>query len=102
MTSVFDPELLGAEIKKETPTDTVVRKYVLERAQDKTILLKLQKETVKNALNETEKVTRYEHMGMGRWLLYPLPVASLRKRNRMVMRMWKIVICIYWDFRFIP
>jgi len=65
MTSVFDPELLGAEIKKETPTDTVVRKYVLERAQDKTILLKLQKETVKNALNETEKVTRYEHNGYG-------------------------------------
>ena len=65
MTSVFDPELLGAEIKKETPTDTVVRKYVLERAQDKTILLKLQKETEKNALNETEKVTRYEHNGYG-------------------------------------
>ena len=61
MTSVFDPELMGAEVMKATPTDTIVRKYVMERAQDKTVLLKLQKETVKSALDGTEKIRSIDH-----------------------------------------
>lgn len=65
MTSVFDPELLSAEVRKETPTDTIVRKYVLEKAQDKTVLLKLERETVKDALNKTEKSTAYEYNNYG-------------------------------------
>ena len=65
MASVFDPELLSTEVKKETPADTIVRKYVLERAQDKTVLLKLKKETVQDALNGTEKVTTYEYNDYG-------------------------------------
>lgn len=65
MASVFDPELLSAEVKKETPTDTVVREYVLERALDKTILLKLKKETVQNALNGTKMVSTYEYNDYG-------------------------------------
>lgn len=65
MTSVFDPELLSAEVRKETPTDTIVRKYVLEKAQDKTVLLKLERETVKDALNKKEKSTAYEYNNYG-------------------------------------
>lgn len=65
MTSVFDPELLSAEVRKETPTDTIVRKYVLEKAQDKTVLLKLERETVKDALNKKEKSTTYEYNNYG-------------------------------------
>lgn len=65
MISVFDPELLCAETRKETPTDTITRTYVLERAQNKTALLKLMKETVKDALNGTEKSTSYEYNAYG-------------------------------------
>ena len=65
MTSVFDPELLSAEVRKETPTDTIVRKYVLEKAQGKTVLLKLERETVKDALNKKEKSTTYEYNNYG-------------------------------------
>lgn len=65
MASVFDPELLSAEVKKETPTDTIVRKYVLEKLQNNTVLLKLKKETVHDALNGTEKATTYEYNDYG-------------------------------------
>lgn len=65
MTSVFDPKLLGAEVMKATPTDTIVRKYEMERAQDKTVLLKLQKETVKSALDGTEKIATYKYNEYG-------------------------------------
>lgn len=65
MTSVFDPELLSAEVRKETPTDTIIRKYVLDRAQDKTVLLKLERETIKDALNMTEKTTAYQYNNYG-------------------------------------
>ena len=52
-------------MRKETPTDTIVRKYVLEKAQDKTVLLKLERETVKDALNKKEKSTTYEYNNYG-------------------------------------
>lgn len=58
MTSVFDPELLSAEVRKETPTDTIVRKYVLEKAQDKTVLLKLERETVRMLSTRRKRVLR--------------------------------------------
>lgn len=65
MVSVFDPNVLSAEVMKGTPTDTIVRKYVLETARDKTILLKLDRETVKDALNGTEKSTQYKYNEYG-------------------------------------
>ncbi|WP_307984016.1 FG-GAP-like repeat-containing protein [uncultured Bacteroides sp.] len=65
MASVFDPKLLGAEVRKETPADTIIRSYVLERSKNETVILKLQKETVKDALNGTRKIIAYEHNGYG-------------------------------------
>ena len=63
--SVFDPELLCAETRRETPTDTIIRTYALERAYNKTALLKLMKATVKDALNGTERNTFYEYNSYG-------------------------------------
>lgn len=79
MASIFDPELLSAEIKRETPTDTIVRKYVLDRAQNNTLLLKLQRETVTNVLSQTEAMTEYEYNDYGQ----PIRSEHLRGVNSM-------------------
>lgn len=65
MVSIFDPELLSAEVQRETPTGNIVRKYEIERSSDKIVLLKLLKETKKDALNKTTTATEYGYNDYG-------------------------------------
>ena len=66
--STFDPTFMGAEVKTETPTDTIVRSYVLDVNTDKTFVLKLQKENDLNVLNQTETKVEYTYDAYGQVL----------------------------------
>ena len=45
MTSTYDIELLGSELEKSTPTDTIKRIYDLKRESNRIALLTLKQET---------------------------------------------------------
>lgn len=63
--STFDPTLLGAEASKETPTGKVTRNYTLLVNSNKTSLLMLDKEVMKDKLNNTETTGQYSYNEYG-------------------------------------
>ena len=68
MTSTYDIELLGSEVEKYTPTDTIKRIYDLKREPNRIALLTLKQETTENVLNETTTIGRYEYNDYGQML----------------------------------
>ena len=68
MTSTYDIELLGSEVEKYTPTDTIKRIYNLKREPNRIALLTLKQETTENVLNETTTIGRYEYNDYGQML----------------------------------
>lgn len=65
MTSTYDIELLGSELEKSTPTDTIKRIYDLKRESNRIALLTLKQETTENVLNETTTIGKYEYNDYG-------------------------------------
>lgn len=68
MTSTYDIGLLGSEVEKSTPTDTIKRIYDLKRESNRIALLTLKQETTENVLNETTTIGKYEYNDYGQML----------------------------------
>ena len=68
MTSTYDIELLGSEVEKSTPTDTITRIYDLKRESNRIALLTLKQETTENVLNKTTTIGKYEYNDYGQML----------------------------------
>lgn len=68
MISTYDIDLLGSEVKKSTPTDTITRIYDLKRESNRIALLTLTQETTENVLNGTTTIGKYKYNDYGQML----------------------------------
>lgn len=68
MISTYNIELLGSEVEKSTPTDTITRIYDLKREPNRIALLTLKQETTENVLNKTTTIEKYEYNDYGQML----------------------------------
>lgn len=68
MISTYNIELLGSEVEKSTPTDTITRIYDLKRESNRIALLTLKQETTENVLNKTTTIGKYEYNDYGQML----------------------------------